>query len=149
MLSSPDADWADLLEHLGRPDLGSDSRFATAAARSEYRAEAIAVLDELFGQHTYDELRQMLATTRGVWEPIQTPAELHHDPQTVANGFIRMARHADGRQTALPIPPILFDGDSGEPQPGPDWGEHTDQVLAELGMSVEEIDRLRQTGVVK
>jgi crotonobetainyl-CoA:carnitine CoA-transferase CaiB-like acyl-CoA transferase len=149
MHADPDAEWPDLLKHLGRPELGSDPRFATLAARSENRAEAVALLDELVGQHTYKELSEILATTLGVWEPVQTPAEALEDPQVLANGFVRKAQHADGRATYLPAPAILFDGDSGEPKPGPDWGEHTDDVLAELGMTSEEIADLRQSGAIK
>jgi crotonobetainyl-CoA:carnitine CoA-transferase CaiB-like acyl-CoA transferase len=149
MHADPDRDWADLLELFGRPELGSDPRFADSRSRLEHRAEAVALLDDLIGEHTYEELLQLLAGSRGVWEPVQTAGELPDDPQVVSNGFIRQARHADGRMTRLPAPAILFDGDSGEPKPGPDWGEHTDEVLGELGMSVEQIARLRNAQVVK
>lgn len=149
MHADPDRDWADLVERLGRPELGSDPRFAGVASRLANRAEAVAILDELIGQHTYEDLLQLLAGSRGVWEPVQTAGELFDDPQVVANGFIREARHPDGRVTRLPVPAILFDGDSGEPKPGPDWGEHTDQVLSELGMSADEIARLKEARVVR
>jgi crotonobetainyl-CoA:carnitine CoA-transferase CaiB-like acyl-CoA transferase len=149
MHADPDRDWPDLLDRLGRPELGNDLRFADTVSRLEHRAEAVALLDELIGQHTYEQLHELLATTKGVWEPVQTPAELLEDPQVVANGFVRGARHADGRQTHLPTPGILFDGDSGEPRPGPGWGEHTDEVLGELGLTAAEVAHLREDRIVK
>ncbi len=149
MLSNPDADWANLVTHLGRPDLGSDPRFATIAAREENRAEALSIMDKTFAGHTYKELVGMLATASGVWEPIQTAAEIHEDVQTHANGFVRKVRYPDGAEVSLVVPGVMFDEEAGDVLPAPAWGEHTDEVLGELGMTAGEIGRHRESGAVR
>ena len=149
MLSNPDADWANLVTHLGRPDLGSDPRFATIAAREENRAEALSIMDKTFAGHTYKELVGMLATASGVWEPIQTAAEIHEDVQTHTNGFVRKVRYPDGAEVSLVVPGVMFDEEAGDVLPAPAWGEHTDEVLGELGMTAGEIGRHRESGAVR
>ena len=156
MLSNPGADWVDLVTLLGRPDVAEDPRFANAASwripsetRDENQAAAVTVLDDLFGQYALAEVKERLANARGVWEAVQTPDEILEDPQTLANGFVGKARHADGTELSLTVPALLFDGDAGDPQPGPDWGEHTDDVLGELGITTEQVADYRAEGVVK
>lgn len=149
MLSRPDADWADLVARLGCPELATDARFATVAARAENGPQAVALLDGAFAQHTYKELLEMLADASGVWEPIQTAAEILEDVQTVANGFVRKARYPDGTDVSLVVPGVMFDEDAGDVMPAPSWGQHTDELLGELGMSAEEIDEHRKKGVIR
>ncbi|MET0920904.1 MAG: CaiB/BaiF CoA-transferase family protein [Acidimicrobiia bacterium] len=149
MFSNSDAEWQDFMEHLGRTDVAHDPRFATPAARDAHRHELVAVLDELIGRHTYEALAALLAGTLGVWEPVQTAADVVHDPQVVANRYVSAAQHADGRAAVLPAPAIIFDGDPGQARPGPDWGEHTVEVLAELGMDRATVQDLQDRGVVR
>jgi crotonobetainyl-CoA:carnitine CoA-transferase CaiB-like acyl-CoA transferase len=147
MLGDFDTEWSDLCEHLGRPDLATDPRFATSAARSQHTHEAVAIFDEIFAQKTFGEWKEALVTTKGVWSPVQTALELHDDPQTLANGFIRPVDYPDG-PVALPVPPVLFDEEAGDPPRAPDYGEHTDEVLGEMGYRADEIVRLRTAGVI-
>jgi crotonobetainyl-CoA:carnitine CoA-transferase CaiB-like acyl-CoA transferase len=146
-VNDPDPDWADLCAHLGHPELSADPRFATGPARSENRAESTRLLDEIFAQRTYDEWKQVLATARGVWAPVQTAGEMHNDPQTIANGFIREVEYPNGPM-ALPVPPVLFDEEAGDVHRAPDYCEHTDEILEEAGYSSEDIVRYRMAGVV-
>jgi len=146
-VNDPDPDWADLCAHLDRPDLATDPRFATAAARSAHRAEGVAILDEIFGARTLDEWKKILVTARGVWAPVQSPAEIHDDPQTLANGFVREVEYPTG-PISLPVPPVLFDEEAGDIGRAPDYCEHTDEVLAEAGYTTEEIGRFRRAGVI-
>ena len=86
-VNDPDVDWVDLCAHLGHPELATDPRFATASARAANRAEAVRALDDIFAQKTLDEWKQVLVTARGVWAPVQTPGEIHDDPQTISERF--------------------------------------------------------------
>lgn len=146
-LGDSDRDWADLCEHLGEPGLAIDGRFATSPDRYANRADAVGILDEIFGRRSLAEWKEALATASGVWAPVQQPAEMFDDPQTLANGFIRPASYPSG-PIGLPAPPVLFDEDPGEPPLAPGFGEHTDGILAELGLDAPAIARLRANGVV-
>jgi crotonobetainyl-CoA:carnitine CoA-transferase CaiB-like acyl-CoA transferase len=78
---------------------------------------------------------------------VQTPVEMFDDPQTVANGFLRAVDDPDG-QLRLPIPPILFDEEGGDPPLAPRFAQHTDEVLQEIGLSQDKIDDLRSAGTI-
>ncbi len=146
-VNDPDEDWADLCRHLGRPDLATEPRFATASARSANRAEAVRLLDGVFAERTLAEWKERLSTARGVWAAVQTPGEIHDDPQTIANGFIRQVTYPTGT-IALPVPPVLFDEEGGDIEAAPDYCQHTDEVLEEAGYTAEDIARYRKAGVI-
>lgn len=147
LLNDPDPLWVDMCEHLGRPDLANDPRFTTTAARAENSVELLHMLDDVFAQKTYEEWMAALATTKGVWAPVQTARELHDDPQTLANGFIRDVQYPDG-PLAIPVPPILFDEEAGDPQRAPDYCEHTDEVLGDAGFDANAIAKYKAAGVI-
>jgi crotonobetainyl-CoA:carnitine CoA-transferase CaiB-like acyl-CoA transferase len=146
-LGDADSDWADLCEHLGRPDLGTDPRFAHSVDRMANGATATGLLDEIFATKTLDEWKEILVTTKGAWAPIQAPEEIYDDPQTVANGFLRHVDYLDGG-LKIPVPPILFDEEAGDPPPAPDFAAHTDEVLRDLGYTDDDLDGLRASGVI-
>ena len=143
-----DGDWVDLCEHLGRPDLATDPRFLTGEDRVKNAPAAVAILDEIFAQRTFEQWKKDLATTRGVWAPVQNLREIHDDVQTVANRFIREVPYANGTSIDLVVPPMLFNQDGGQPGPAPDFSQHTDEVLGELGISDQDIAGLREQGVI-
>ncbi len=146
-VNDPDGDWRDLCAHLQRPDLATDPRFATTRARATNSAEAVELLDQVFADKTLEEWKSILVTARGVWAPVQTPSEMHEDPQTKANGFIRRVEYPTG-PIDLPVPPVLFDEEAGDIKAAPDYCEHTDEVLKEAGYSVGEIADYRAAGIV-
>jgi crotonobetainyl-CoA:carnitine CoA-transferase CaiB-like acyl-CoA transferase len=145
-VNDPDPDWADLCRHLGREDLATDPRFATAKARAENCGDAVDIFDAIFAERAYEEWKSALATVRGVWEPVQKASEMHDDPQVIANGYLQDIEYPTGKM-ALPSP-ILFDQDAGQPQRAPDHGQHTDEILRELGIDDQQIARYRTSGVV-
>ncbi len=146
MLQS-DRYWPELCERVGRPELISDQRFASAAARATNSGECMAELDEAFARHTLDEWRAKLAGTAGVWAAVQTATELLDDPQVVANGYIADVQY-DGATHRLVAGPAQFDGKPPTLRPAPGVGEHTDEILKELGHEWDDVIDLKVAGVV-
>jgi crotonobetainyl-CoA:carnitine CoA-transferase CaiB-like acyl-CoA transferase len=148
VLLQADRYWPDLCEHLERPDLLEDPRFKDAAARFEHRHECIEVLRGVFRTRTYDEWCQRLQTLEGVWAPLQTPLEVHDDAQAVANGYLEPITTGRGDQFVLPANPVQFDESAPAVGGAPEHGEHTDEVLLELGLTYDEILERKVTGAV-
>ena len=140
--------WPDLCAHLGRPELTGDPRFATSAARYENRRECIALLRDIFRTATLDEWRVRLKTLAGVWSPVQTPREVHDDPQVIANGYIQTVRTENGAELPLTTNPVQFDRTPPAVRSAPGHGEHTDAVLTELGLNYDEILAFKAEGAV-
>jgi crotonobetainyl-CoA:carnitine CoA-transferase CaiB-like acyl-CoA transferase len=146
-LGDADRDYVDLCEHLERPDLATDSRFVHSSERIANSDELLAILEEIFASKTLVEWREILVTAKGAWCAANTPEDLFDDPQTLANGFVRYVDYPGGG-VKLPIPPILFDEEGGDPPVAPDFAQHSDEVLSGLGCSAEEIATLRASGIV-
>ncbi|MCJ7671708.1 MAG: CoA transferase [Acidimicrobiia bacterium] len=148
VLLQSDRYWPDLCAHLERPDLLDDPRFADAAARYEHRRECIEILRDVFRSRTYAEWCERFQTLQGVWAPMQTPLEVHDDPQVVANGYLETLASSSGAEFALPANPVQFDETPPKVRGAPDHGEHTDEVLLELGLTYDEILEHKITGAV-
>jgi crotonobetainyl-CoA:carnitine CoA-transferase CaiB-like acyl-CoA transferase len=76
-----------------------------------------------------------------------SPLEVIDDPQVVANGYL--VQHPTEPRARLAAAPMQFDDEITEVRrPAPDLSEHTDEVLAEIGCSGDEIDALRTAGAI-
>ncbi|MGX7677471.1 CaiB/BaiF CoA transferase family protein [Jatrophihabitans sp. DSM 45814] len=147
LLGDHQNEWIDFCQHVERTDLLDDARFTTAQDRGAHSAELVAILDEVFTGKTYADWGQILLTLRGVWAPVQTAAEMHDDPQAIANRLISDVDYPDGPM-ALPSPPVMFDNAATTAERAPDFGEHTEEVLAAAGYGAEAIASLRAAGVI-
>lgn len=144
----PDRFWPDLCRRLGHPELIDDERFKDGMSRFMNRTECVATLDRIFAGRTLDEWRTALADAEGVWAPMQTAAEIPADPQAQANGYLLRVEHGDGSTFPLVANPLQFDETPPSVRRAPDLGQHTEEVLLELGLSWEEIAAYKETGAV-
>jgi crotonobetainyl-CoA:carnitine CoA-transferase CaiB-like acyl-CoA transferase len=147
MLQS-DRNWPDLCRHLGREDLIEDPRFATSAARAENCEDCVSALDEIFAARDLEEWKQVLATTDGVWAPVQHPAELYDDPQVIANGYLPQVKLGDGSECQLVANPVQFEEQPYELSAAPECGQNTEEVLLELGLDWDEISAYKQAKAI-
>ena len=74
---------------------------------------------------------------------MQTPYELYDDPQVAENGFIADVDMRGGATLPMVTSPVQFDEQANEPVRGPEHGEHTEEVLLELGYSWDDITALK------
>lgn len=146
-----EADWAPLCRVINRPDLAADARFNNAKGRRANNAEVVNILDEGFGAFAMDELASRLDAESIAWAPVQTLAEVAKDPQAIAAGAIVQTPSAkgDGSTYASPASPVRFPGaDDGPKGPSPAKGQHTEEVLAAMGRTADEIKALFDAGIV-
>jgi crotonobetainyl-CoA:carnitine CoA-transferase CaiB-like acyl-CoA transferase len=147
MLQS-DRNWPDLCRHLGREDLIEDPRFANAAARAANKAECVRTLDAIFSEHDLETWKKRLATTDGVWAPVQYPGELYDDPQALANGYLADVELANGSTCQLVAAPVQFDEQVPAIGAAPEHGQHTEEVLLGLGLEWDDILRAKESGAI-
>jgi crotonobetainyl-CoA:carnitine CoA-transferase CaiB-like acyl-CoA transferase len=147
MLES-DRYWPNFCRLIGHPELTDDPRFVDAAARFENREECIAIIDGVFATKTFEQWREILKDAEGVWAPVQKARELHDDPQAIANGYLREVVSAEGTPFTLVANPVQFDEAPADLRPGPDHGQHTEEVLLELGLDWSEIIAHKESGAI-
>lgn len=140
--------WEELSRRLGREELVHDSRFTSAEARAAHRQELTAELQSGFSRFTLEELRHRLAGLAAPWEPVQNLVEVVEDPQVVANEYLAGIRQPAGDVVSVVRAPVQFDERVGELRPAPALGEHTEEILSELGYAQDHIRALQDAHTV-
>ncbi|HYW59440.1 MAG TPA: CaiB/BaiF CoA-transferase family protein, partial [Xanthobacteraceae bacterium] len=145
-----DGQFAKCAGVLGHPEWAADARFSTNRARVENRA----VIDALIGEAlATDTAENWLAKLKSVGVPcgkINSVAQALADPHTAARHMVETVVHpAIGELKMLGIPFKFSATPAAVRRPPPTLGEHTDEVLAELGMDAVAIERLRSEKVVR
>lgn len=142
-------DWPRICRAVDANDLLEDERFERSKGRRTHAKELVEGLDAAFGRFTKDELATRLDAESIAWAPVQTMAEVAADPQVEAAGGIVNTPSRGGGTFKAPGSPARFPGsDDGPKGPAPTPGEHTNDVLASLGLSDEDIAALREKGTV-
>jgi crotonobetainyl-CoA:carnitine CoA-transferase CaiB-like acyl-CoA transferase len=134
-------------EIIGRKDLLDDPRLATSAARLANRHACIAVLDEMFAGRDLAEWAEALRGLSTPWTVVQNAAEAAVDPQVVANNIVTRVAGPSGTYP-LVASPAQFDGIAPSLRCAPEHGQHTEEILLELGRTWEDIMALKQRNAV-
>ena len=138
--------FADVCKHLGLEHLLADERFATAEGLMANATEVGGHIADAIAQKPYDYWVQHLQTMEGQWAPVQDPLEVVADPQMEANGYIVPLTDAEGNARRLVANPVQFDETPPTLTRAPQFAEHTDDILRELGKSEDEIIQLKIDG---
>ena len=137
-------------EMVGRSELRSQARFATDALRGQNSAEVSAIMSAWCAERSRDEALAALAKAKIPAGPVYSPQETLDDPHIAAAGLLQQ-RTFDGMQTCYPLAPHPVDM-SDTPavfrHSAPALGEHTDEILVELGYTSDDIAALREKKVV-
>jgi crotonobetainyl-CoA:carnitine CoA-transferase CaiB-like acyl-CoA transferase len=134
---------------VGHPEWIHDERFSSVEARARNAVSLIALLDAIFATKTREEWGDVFATEEDMWwAPVLTTEEVLADPQVHAAGGLVAVPDGDGT-TLLPATPCDFHGTPWEPRSmAPEHGQHSDEILRELGRTREEIEALRKASVI-
>lgn len=118
------------------------------AARAKNAAACIAELDAGFAARTLDEWRCAFQGMEGPGAVMQTPRELHEDPQIAANEDLKEVDGSRRGRFSLVGNPVQFGKTKPTLRCGPEMGEHTDQVLRELGLTNDALMSYKVEGVI-
>ncbi len=140
--------WPDFCEHIERPELIRDPRFDSAENLSKNAGEAKEIIAEVLGGATLAEWTERVSTLAGQWAPVQNTLEVAADPQVRANGYMVQTATREGVEFELVASPVQFDEETTETARAPEFNEHGDEILAELGYDTESIIGLKAAGAV-
>lgn len=143
----PDRYWPNVCRVLGIEELEHDPRFNSIEARGENAKELIAIMDEKFATKTRDEWMKILKEEGCIYTPIQSPSEVANDPQALANNyFIHVDHPVWGRTKVVGFPWDFSETKASWRRKAPEHGQHTEEILLELGYNWDDITKLKEEG---
>jgi crotonobetainyl-CoA:carnitine CoA-transferase CaiB-like acyl-CoA transferase len=145
-----DHDWTAVVDVIGRPELRDDPRFASAQARLRNHDALDEVLAQWTAARTAEEAADCLQRSGVPAERILTPDRMYDVDQLDARGFYEELEHPlSGRQRFPGWPFRITPGPRRHHRaPSPTLGQHNDEVLRALGLSDDELTKLRDDQVI-
>jgi len=138
-----------LCEALGTDALLDDPRFRTASDRSKNRRELTSELERALAMRTGSEWVELLNAKGVPAGPILNINEVFDNEQVRHLGMARPVKHPVLGELLLQAPPVVLSRTPGSVRlPAPDAGQHTDEILGELGYSSTEITAFHKDGIV-
>jgi crotonobetainyl-CoA:carnitine CoA-transferase CaiB-like acyl-CoA transferase len=117
--------------------------------RARNAPACVAEIEATFLTRSLADWRTRLEGFTGVWAAALTPAEVHEHVQVEANGYLPELTSQEGARFRLPAPPMQFGGEAPAPRaPAPELGQHTEEILLELGHEWDAITKLRDAGAL-
>ena len=150
MLVMPTGDryWQPVCRALGREDWLEDERLATLMGRMQLTEELTPAIASVFATKTLAEWTPLLDAESLTWAPVAELPELIHDPQMEEMDAWSVIDGPQGSFRTLNTPFAIEGADVGPRGPAPKTGEHTHEVLSELGLSDDEIAQLAASGAL-
>jgi crotonobetainyl-CoA:carnitine CoA-transferase CaiB-like acyl-CoA transferase len=141
--------WQGVCAAIGRPEWADDERFATAKQRAGNRATLIPMLAEVFATRSVDDWVARLSAEGVPCTSVNSIDKVVLDPQVAAREMIIEVEHPTaGRLRMAGLPVKLSDTPGRVTSPPPRLGEHSAQILREMGIPQQRIDALVKSGVV-
>lgn len=141
--------WASFCTAIGREDLCTDPRFDSTRGRVKNRTDLFAIFDELFPTRTTTEWMTALEAADALCGPVYTYEQVAEEPQLRANSYLVSMEHPQLGMVEVIGPPISLSETPVEVRgPEPTLGQHTEEILRDLGYDSAEVARLRDEGVV-
>ncbi len=141
--------WKQFCHALGRADWIDDPRFMNASVRAKNCAAMTAEIDEVVASRTRDEWAPLFDKHELIWAPVNTDAEVLKDPQAHAIGAFAPVDHPNIPDCRVVNSPIEFGAAAPKPhRAAPELGQNTEEVALEIGLTWEDISRLKESGSI-
>lgn len=148
LMMQGDRFWTQFCRALAHPEWEHDARFATLAARAENTVALGEAIDAVMTQKRRPEWGVIFDTEGVWWAPVQTMEEVIVDPAMTEAGAWVSEPTADGEARAL-ASPVDFDGTPWALRtPAPEFGQHTEEILLELGYDWEAIIAMKDRALI-
>ncbi|MEX2238521.1 MAG: CaiB/BaiF CoA-transferase family protein [Dehalococcoidia bacterium] len=139
--------WKNLCDALERPDIATDERFDNNKKRTENRTTLEPLLEEVLGQWDRSEVVRRLEASDVPFGEVNDTMGLAEHPQLAERGRWQQVDSEAGPIKLLKLP-IIFDEELPDPLPIPSVGQHSEEILAELGYSGEQIAAMQERGAI-
>lgn len=141
--------WDALCRALDRDDLISDARFVEPADRSQNREALLVELDAAFRTRPREEWLRLLSDADVPSAPVNDYAAVAREPQALANDYITSLEHPSlGEVRTVGSPIKMSEMETGPRSTAPELGQHTEEILLDLGYSWEQIAGLKDAKVI-
>ena len=141
--------WPRFCAAVLRPDWAEDPRFESYAGRAQNMPQLTVLMDEVLATRTLGEWGRVFDDEGFIWGPGSTVAEFAADRQAEADQLYPTISHPDAGEFRTVAGPVRIAGADIAPRgPAPEVGQHTSDVLTELGLPAEELRALADGGII-
>jgi crotonobetainyl-CoA:carnitine CoA-transferase CaiB-like acyl-CoA transferase len=141
--------WGPFCRAVGKAELLKDSRYTDDTGKPLKSAEMIEILDNLFATRSSKDWMDVFKDVKLMFCPIQRVGDIKTDPQALVNNYMVPFNHPKVGDVKIPGYPFHFSASqAGTRCSAPELGEHTQEILLELGLQEEDIGKLRDEGVI-
>jgi crotonobetainyl-CoA:carnitine CoA-transferase CaiB-like acyl-CoA transferase len=149
MLAYTDAQWQRFWNAIGKPEMMRDPRFVDMAARSRHIDDIYRLAGEQLASRKTAEWIALFDELEIPAGPVNSLEQVMNDPHLEAIGFFRHMQHPTEDEVVVPDVPVRFaDSPATIRRLPPRLGEHGREILQEIGMRPDEIERLVASGGV-
>jgi len=143
LVAAQEKDWGGFIKTMGLQDLLQDPRFADGKSRIAHAADLVEILDPIFAGKPLAFWKRTLDDGRVIFGVVQIAEEIINDPQMLANGILTPIDDPAVKAKFTVNSPIqLADVPKVKPRPAPALGQHSAEILHELGFSGAEVAAL-------
>lgn len=144
-----DGQFRKLTNALGRPELADDERYRSNGQRVKHRDELIERLSDMFATKTTEQWCEQIGKLGIPIAPIRNIEQTFNHPQALGRDVVVEVDHPRAGRIKINAPAVRYgEAKMRVVRPPPVLGQHTEEVLAELGYDEAKIDALREQGAI-